>query len=169
MKRTAALFLTFFLLLFTFGSCSSISSDTSCQDLLRAMTDAEISLPAGKYYELSAPEGDEKYLSPELIAVLFGGGSYPKVAEDWIDCALYLPLGKSPCEFAVILCKSRDAAHDTASLLQARLAAIKQTQSSPEHAQMLENASITLIGNYALLIISSDTETALRSAKRAIR
>lgn len=169
MKRTAALFLTFFILLLTLCSCRTTSSDASCQEVLRAMTNAEISLPAGKYYGLSAPEGDEKYLSDDLISSLFGGGSYPKIAEDWIDCALYLSYGKSPCEFAVILCQSRDVAHDTAALLQARLSAIRLTKSSPEYAQMLENASITLIGNYALLIISSDTETALREAKRAIR
>ena len=169
MKRTAALFLTVFFTLFALTSCSDEMQSAACRDVLAAMTQTEISLPAGRYYSLSLPENNREHLDKSLISQLFGNGSYPAVADDWIDCALYLSLSESPCEFAVILCKSRDAAHDTAMLMHVRLSAIKHTKTAPEYASMLDNASVTLMGNYAFLIISSDEGSALRAAKRAIR
>ena len=132
------------------------------------MTGAEIGLPAGKYYSLSAPEGDGEYLSDSLISSLFGNGSYPTVADDWLDGGLYLSLGKHPCEFAVIFCRNRDTAEDTARILSSRLSAIRITKTDPQYSKMLENASVTVIGNYAILIISTDTKTALSVAKKAI-
>lgn len=168
MKRTAALFFALFFFLFSFSSCFASSENPPCYDVLAAITNEEISLPAGKYYSLSAHEGDEKYLSDALISSLFGNGSYPTVAEDWLDCALYLSLGNHPCEFAVILCRDRDAAEDTARLLCSRLSAIKITKTDPQYAQILENASVSIRGNYALLIISTDTKNALSVAKKTI-
>ena len=169
MKRTAALFLTVFFLLFSLASCSADSQNASCRDVLSAMTQAEISLPSGRYCSLSADENSSEHLTKNLISALFGNGSYPSAADGWIDCALYLSLSENPIEFAVILCKNRDVARDTAELLTARLTAIKHTKTAPQYTEMLEEASVTLIGNYAFLIISSDTESALRAAKKAIR
>ena len=169
MKRKAALLLTVFLLFFTLSSCSDEPQVLPCRDVLSAMVQAERSLTVGKYYTLAAHDGGDEYMTDELIALLFGNGSYPKAADGWIDCALYLSLGESPMEFAIILCKNRDVARDTAELLSCRLSAIKHTKNSPEYAEMLDSAGITLIGNYAFLIISSDTESVLRAAKRAIR
>ena len=142
---------------------------TPCREVIAAMTEKEVGLPVGSYYSASANEGDTEYLSASLLASLFGNGSLPPVAEDWIDCALFLSLKESPCEFAVILCSSRDAAEDTAALFHSRLAAIRITKTATQYVQMIENASVTITGNYAILIISTDPENALRAAKKAIR
>lgn len=170
MKRPAALFLVFVFLLYSLFSCSAIKKvHPLCREVLSAMASSEIGLPAGKYYSSSAPKGDTEYLSDTLIASLFGNGSLPEVTKDWIDCALFLSLNQSPCEFAVILCSSRDAAEDTAMIFHSRLAAIKITKIASEYAEMIANASITITENYAIFIISTDPEAALKSAKKVIK
>ena len=161
MKRFAALFFIC-ILIFSLASCSNSEKEVSCRALVGAMTEREIGLPAGRFYSMTAPEGDKEYLSRSLISSLFGGGSYPKAAKGWLDAALYLSLGSHPCEFAVILCQDRDVAHDTADLLNSRLSSIRLAKSDEKYAPYLQNASVTLVGNYALLIISSDTRTALK-------
>ena len=139
------------------------------QGEIRGATPLVISrLPAGKYYSSKAQKGEPEYLSSTLIASLFGGGSYPKVAEDWIEVALYLSVGNHPCEFAVILCQNRDAAHDTAKLFCSRLSAIKITKNSAEYENMITNAKVAVSGNFALLIISSDPENALKIIQKKI-
>lgn len=162
MKRTAAIFFAILILTFSLVSCSRGSETRSCRQILGAMVEGEISLPAGRFYSATAERGDEEYLSESLISSLFGGGSYPKVANGWLDAALYLSFGTHPCEFAIILCRDRDVAHDTADLLLSRLSAIKLVKIDPQYESLLENASVTLVGNYALLIISSDTKNALK-------
>ena len=162
MKRSAVLFFAFLILVSALASCKSQEPQKSCREILGILTDCEIGLPAGKFYSLSATESDGEYLSDSLISSLLGGGSYPEIANDWLDCAFYLSLGGHPCEFDIILCKSHDAAEDTARLLNARLSAIKITKTAHEYAKMIENAKVTVTGNYAILIISTDSGNALK-------
>ena len=129
---------------------------------------AEIGLPAGKTYSARAPEGDGEYISEHLINSLYGNGKKPVMADGWIDIAIFLPSSAHPCEFAVILCDSEDTATDTARLLCRRLDAIRTAKGAGEYAKLTENATVTVIGNYALLIISSDTENAIKSASKII-
>ncbi len=168
MKRYAAIFLILLLLLTSLPSCAQKEA-LSCRQLLQAMTDVEIGLPAGKYYSLSAVEGESEYLSESLLIALYGNGELPRVTEGWLDCALYLPLLDHPCEFAVIYCRDRDCANDTARLLCARLGVLKNAKTAPEYKEMLDNAKVIVTGNYALLIISSDSETAISAFKKALR
>lgn len=168
MKRTAALFLAIILILPIFSSCSKSYDNTPCQDVILAMTKEEKSLPAGKYYSLSATNGEEEYLSPSLIAALFGNGSYPKIADGWVDGALFLSLMSHPCEFAVIFCRDRDTAEDTARLFNSRIDAIKITKTDPSYREMIDNAIVAVRGNYAILIVSSDPTDAMRAAKKSI-
>ena len=163
MKKAAAFL---FVILFFFASltsCAEQKSPPSCRELISALAEAEVGIPSGRFYSMDAPSGDSEYLSDSLLSALFSGGSYPKVTEGWIDCAFFLSLGDDPREFAVILCRDRDIAHDTATALSARLSAIKLTKSDPQYDIMLQNASVTLVGNYALLFISSDCKTALKT------
>jgi len=168
MKRYAAIFLILLLLLTSLPSCTQKEA-LSCRQLLQDMTYAEIGLPAGKYYSLSAAEGESEYLSGSLLIALYGNGELPRVTEGWIDCALYLPYSSHPCEFAVVYCRDRDCAEDTARLLSTHLGVLKNAKTSPEYSEMLENAKVSIIGNYALLIISSDSNAAVSAFKKALR
>ena len=167
MKRYAALFFAV-LLLFSLTSCAYQEEKISCREIILTLTESEISLPAGKIYDGSAREGDEEYLPDSMIAALLGGGSMPEIAEGWLDCAFFLPLADHPCEFAVIFCKDSDTALDTAKLLSAHLNYVKLIKSSEQHQAYFSGALVTVVGNYAILIISSDSETALKQVKKLI-
>lgn len=168
MKKTAVIFLSLLVFICALSSCSHQKEIPSCREILSAVTKAEIGLPAGKFYSSKAQKGDSEYLASTLIASLFGGGAYPEVAKDWIEVALYLSVGNHPCEFAIILCQNRDAAHDTAKLFCSRLSAIKITKNEANYEETIANAKVAVNGNFALLIISSDPENAMKIIQRSI-
>jgi hypothetical protein len=155
------------LLLFSLPSCAARKTP-SCRDILGEIMLSEIGLPAGKVYSMSAPDGNDEHLPDTLIARLFGDGTTPSVASGWLDLALFLPSSSHPCEFAVILCDSEDTATDTARLLCRRLDAIRTVKGEGEFSSMIETATVTVIENFVLLIISSDTENAIKSASKII-
>ena len=165
MKVLAAFFIV--LSLFSVSSCTR-SENPDCRDILSAIISSEIGLPSGKIYSARAESGEEEYLSDHLVNSLYGNGKEPVMADGWIDIAIFLPSSAHPCEFAVILCDSEDTATDTARLLCRRLDAIRTAKGAGEYAKLTENATVTVIGNYALLIISSDTENAIKSASKII-
>ena len=163
MKRAAALFFSILILFFSFSSCSNKkSSSTSCRDVIIALTSCEVGLPAGSIYCLTAEYGSDEYLTDSLISSLLGNGKMPEICESWVDAAFFLALKDHPCEFAVIRCHDRDAAIDTAKLLAARLASSRLVKGDSDY---FDDASVTVIGSFALLIISSDRDKALKIAK----
>lgn len=163
MKKTAVLFFSFLILLFSFSSCSNKkNSPTSCRDVIYALTSCEVGLPAGSIYCLTAEYGSDEYLTDSLISSLLGNGKMPEICESWVDAAFFLSLKDHPCEFAVVRCENRDAALDTAKLLSAHLASSKLLKGPSDY---FDKAKVTVIGNYALLIVSSDPDKALKIAK----
>ncbi len=169
MKRRTALSAVFLIyLIFALNSCSA-KTPTPCRDILGTLLESEISLPSGKIYNMKAPEGDDEYLPDRVLIKLFGDGKMPSVREGWLDMALFLSLNEHPCEFAVILCDDPDNAGDTARLLLRRLDIIRTAKGNGENAAMLSSASVTVIENYVLLIISSDTQNILKCAARIIK
>ena len=155
------------LLPFSFVACGR-QENTSCREILHAMTEAEIGLPSGKVYSMKAARGDDEYLSEHLINSLYGDGSTPVMADGWLDLALFLSSSAHPCEMAVFLCNSRNTANDTARMLCRRLDVIRHTKSDCELSCYFDSASVTVKGNYVLLVISSDTENILKVASKAI-
>ena len=133
------------------------------------MLECEIDLPAGKIYDLSANEGDREYLDERVIKSLFGEGSAPPMRDGWLDLALFLPASTHPCELAVFLCDTPDTASDTARLLCRRLDVVKSAKRDSEHSAILDSATVTVIGNYVLFIISSDSALSLRAARDIIK
>ena len=166
MKNKFGMFLIVFFLLFS-TSCSA-KEYTPCREALGALTNTEIGLPSGKFYDMHAPEGDSEFLPDSLLCSLFGNGAMPAVRDSWIDGALFLSLGAHPCELAVFLCDSHDAAQDTAKLFCARIDSVKTLKGGDEYASMLDGARVCIIRNYVILIISSDSATAESIARKAI-
>lgn len=165
--KNITLFVILLLLFSLLPSCAH-SQNPDCREILGEMTQAEIGLPAGKIYSMRADEGDEEYISDHLINSLYGDGKLPVMADGWLDLAVFLPSSAHPCEFAVILCDSEDTATDTARLLCRRLDVIRTAKSDEKYASYLDSATVTVMRNYVLFIISSDTENALRSASKII-
>jgi hypothetical protein len=167
MKRIAAIIFALILLLPALTSCAK-KKTAECISVLLAMTEAEIDLPAGRIYSSKAEEGSDEFLPDSLTSALLGGGCMPELRESWQDMAFYLSLNDSPCEFVVIYCRDNDTAIDTAKLLNARLDAVRTDKKGEKYSKMLDSATVAIVGNYALLIVSSDTENALKTAKKAI-
>ena len=168
MKRLFALISVIRLLIFNTVSCSQ-KAEPSCRELIVALTDSEIALPAGKIYSMSAPEGDDEYLSISLLSSLYGNGSEPALLDCWLDCAVFLSRGEHPCEFAVFLCDSHNSATDTARLLCNRLDLIRHAKSSENYCDMLEGATVTVSENFVALIVSGDTPRAVAVLRAKMR
>ena len=145
-------------------ACVSSGNTATSVDIVKAITASEIGLPAGKLYSSSAREGESGYISESLLNSLFGNGSRPALLDGWIDYAFFMPTSSHPCEFVAILCDTPTTATDTARLLCARLNTIKRVKTDSQYAHYLDNAEVTICRNYVLLIISSDTEAAKKTA-----
>ena len=161
--------------------CSCLYSDEliPCVDIVTAMTELEVGLPAGKIYSHSAKEGEIGYIPDSLLSSLFGGGEMITLFDGWIDYAFFMPSSAHPCEFVVILCDTPTTAKDTARLLSRRLNTLRNANKSNissanranadstyhlETVAYLDNAAVTISRNYVLLIISSDTPAAKKKA-----
>ena len=165
MKRVIVLCLCIILLFLS--SCAQ-KELIPCREILGKLVDAEIGLPAGQIYDLAAFEGDDEYLDERLINSLFGEGGSPPMRSGWIDLALFLPTSSHPCEFAIFLCDTPDTATDTARILCRRLDIINSLKTDDESSSILDSATVTIIGNYVLLIISSDAQNAIKIATKLI-
>jgi len=166
MKRLSFILIIF--LFFTLPSCAE-QDLPSCREILNGIMQTEIGLPAGRIYSSAASECDEEYLSDQLINALYGNGSCPVMAEGWLDVAIFLPSSSHPCEFAVFLCDSEDTADDTARMLCSRLDLIRTAKENGKLSSYFETATITVMRNYVLLIVSSDTQNALNVASKIIK
>ena len=166
-NRLLSLLIALTLILGAFAGCAK-SEPPSCRKILGAIMDAEVGLPAGKIYDMRAADGEDEYLSDALLCALYGEGGKPVARDSWIDCALFLSVTEHPCELAVFYCDSHDAAIDTARILSARLDAIKSSKNPQAYAHLFDAASVTVCGNFVLMIISSDTQNALKIAKKLI-
>ena len=153
---------------FALPSCAE-RKPASCREVLLALIDSEIGLPAGKIYDLNAPEGNSEYIDERVISSLFWEGSAPPMRSGWLDMALFLSTSDHPCELAVFLCDSPDTASDTARILCQRLDVIRTAKAKTEHSAMLDAATVTVIGNYVLLVISSDTDNSIKIARSLIK
>ena len=166
MKKAALLVIVLSILLFQ--SCATSSSHT-CREILDKIIESEVGLPAGRIYSLTSSEESDEYLSSSLILALYGGEALSDISSGWIDCAIFLPYSSHPCEFAVFLCRDSDIATDTARLLCSRLDKIRVAKDSEQYSAMLRDAAVTVKGNYVFLIISSDSENAIRQASKMMR
>ena len=130
--------------------------------------DSEISLPAGKIYHKSAIEGEDGYISEDMLSAVFGGGKNLSIFELWDDIALFLPSADHPCEIIAIHCPSVGDTSDTALLLSGRLSDIRDAKSQ-KYPDYFLDCNVFIIKNYVLMIVSSDVKNALGVAKETIK
>ena len=146
-------------------SCQKDKDRLSCLSVVCSLTNAEVRLPAGKIYHSKANHGEDAFISEHLLSALYGNGKMPEVCDGWIEYSFFLS-HLHPCEFAVIYCNSHNNATDTAKLLCKRISSIKSAKADSEG--ILQNARVIILHNYVLLIISSDTESAIKIVKSLI-
>ena len=143
------------------GSLSLISCSKekpSTQSILNHLIKNEVSLPSGRVYLSTAPEGSDFYVSDSLLSALYGGGSTPIESKLWIEYSIFLSTTAHPCEFAVFLCTDTNGASDTAKMLCRRLDILKSAWLDSEYSAYVESAEITVLKNYCIFTISSDSK-----------
>ena len=166
-KRFFIIFLALSILILS--ACSNRESDFPiCHDVVNAICDGEISLPAGKIYYKSASAGEDGYISDDMLSATLGGGKSLSIFELWDDIALFLPSSDHPCEIIAIHCASVADTSDTALLLSSRLSDIKNAKAD-KYPEYFDDCKIFIIKNYVLMIVSSDRENAFKIAKDCIK
>ena len=148
--------------------CSCAKEHATAAQVLDALVAAEIGLPAGQIYLSAAPEDDASYLSPELMAALYGEGELPWQLSLLEDYGLFLSTAQHPCEFAVFRVRARSDTDDVAAMCLSRLDALHIHYKDTPYASYTQNARVVVIGKYVLLLISSDPDHALRAAQRVL-
>ena len=148
--------------------CACAKEHATAAQVLDALVKAEIGLPAGQIYLSAAPEDDAAYLSPDLVAALYGEGELPWQLSLLEDYGLFLSTAQHPCEFAVFRVRARSDTDDVAAMCLARLDTLRMHYKDSAYAAYLQNARVVVSGNYVLLLISSDPDHALRAAQRVL-
>ena len=161
--RAPLLLLSILLLL-----CSCAKEQATAAQVLDALVAAEIGLPAGQIYLSAAPEDDASYLSPDLVAALYGEGEPPWQLSLLEDYGLFLSTAQHPCEFAVFRVRARSDTDDVAAMCLSRLDALRIHYKNTQYASYTQNARVVVIGKYVLLLISSDPDHALSAAQRVL-
>ena len=161
--RAPLLILSILLLL-----CACAKEQATAALVLDALVDAEIGLPAGQIYLSAASEDDASYLSPDLVAALYGEGEPPWQLSLLEDYGLFLSTAQHPCEFAVFRVRARSDTDDVAAMCLSRLDTLRMHYKDTAYAAYLQNARVVVCGKYVLVLISSDPEHALRAAKGVI-
>lgn len=138
------------------------------EQVLAALVEAEIGLPAGQVYLASAEAHEVSYLSDGMICDLYGNGELPWQLSLVQDYGIFLSSAQHPCEFAAFLCYSRSDTDQVATMCHARLDALRAHYNGTDFASYTQNARVAVVGRYVLLMVSSDAENALRAARRVL-
>lgn len=151
------------------SACSKREPDFPiCHDIVKAISDNEISLPAGKIYYKSASAGEDGYIGDGMLSAVFGGGKDLSIFELWDDIAIFLPSSDHPCEIIAIHCASAIDTSDTALLLLGRLSDVRDAKNA-KYPEYFLDCNVFIIKNYVLMIVSSDVKNALGVAKETIK
>lgn len=168
MSKRAILLLLIIILPLSAISCSNPPEMPRTNLIISTLCDTEISLPAGKIYSSDLNPTDKNHLSDRLISAYLGEPDIEKYKKDWVSYSIFVPSGSHPCEFAAIYCSTPEALIDTSRLLTSRIDSVKR-QYGNEFQGYTDNAKVINIGNFAILIISSDTATALKAVRKVCR
>ena len=163
-KRGLALLILCCLLL----SVGCAPSSPAPEQVLCALTDAEIGLPAGQLYLSRAEAHEATYLSNDMLSTLYGNGELPWQLSLVEDYGIFLSTAQHPCEFAAFLCYSRSDTDLVAAMCHERLDLLRVHYKNTQYASYTQGARVAVVGRYVLLIVSSDAENALRAARRVL-
>ena len=153
-----------------FSGCSRVVAPDS---VVRSLVENEKNRVSGRFYSLSAAEGEEGYVSDVTLTTLYG---FDRSLEGLADGAIYLSDFLHPIEFAVFFCHSTATTEDVALRLTSRLKALYKgayenagfaSMPLEEYRAYVEDAEVVISGELVALIISADTESAKKVFFRA--
>ena len=174
MKSIYRLLAAFSALAFCLSLSACGGTPTLPQDVVSAISSAEIGLPMGMLYHSDAPIGSDEYLPRELLSATY---SIPLDYNGIEKAAIRLSGNGHPCEFAVFLCKDGRIADDISLFFTERIRSLSSNalfssdlcnMMPDEYKTYIENAQICVSGRYVALIISSDPAKAKRTFLQAL-
>lgn len=168
MNKNGIAFILIFLLIMLCSCKSADNGRVKCSEAVDAVYDAEVAKCPGVIYSLNAIEGESGHMSRTMMSAVLGGGKELDIFKLWDDAAMFLPSGEHPFEIAIIHCKSSNDTGDTSKLLASRLDMLKNAKAE-KYPEYFEDASVTVIGNYCIMIISCDSSEALKTVKGIIK
>ena len=148
--------------------------------IVTAMCAAESALPVGTIRSRGAyPSNATSHLSDALLSALYGvdclslfgtvehaDGTLSSPLVD--DAAVFLASAQHPCELAVFRCTDGAGALVAAKQCNQRLDAIRQAWRGTDEEVYTGRGCVEIVGNYVLLVVSSDPEAVIEVAKTAI-
>ncbi|MBQ8005265.1 MAG: hypothetical protein IJ303_03025 [Clostridia bacterium] len=172
-KKGLALILLFSLLLLT--ACS-VNKLPSAEEIVAEMLRSQSSLPIGKLYTKSSSPGAADYLSDSLLSALYGREELPDVFERAESIAIWTASGFDSCEFAVFLCKTKNDAEKIADLCLCRIDIMnhfirsntKKLSLDTQIINRIEKAKVDIAGRYVIMVLSDDTDSAIKAAKKIV-
>ena len=146
-------FLSLFLLLSSLPSCAP---RREAWEILEERM-AQHAFPSGICYRSDANEGENAYVSPSLLASLYGADASLRIAKLTESYAIYLSSFAIPCELAVFRVYSRSDSHIILAMCLERLDQLRVLLRHTEHAARLEEATVTADGYYVIMEIPPAT------------
>ena len=173
--RIFSIFSLFILLVSFFSSCAGRrEADTSA--ILSEMIKSEKSMPVGKLYSMKSTPGSPDYISPSLLAALYGEGNSSEAFAGAEDISLRLSSGIYCFELAVFLCRTTSDAHEIADLCLRRINMMEHFLNAnseklgidPVCRENIKNAKVKIVGRYVLMAVSPNAAGCIESAKNII-
>lgn len=133
---------------------------------LEALCTSLDGLPAGELYDSNAEEGENGYLEPSLIRLMYGDGAQ----EDLAGCryAVYQSSFADPTELAVFWAPNRSAARQVAMLCLRRIEEIHIAWKGSDFESWGKEATVLVQGRYVAMGILEDASAFRREAEKRL-
>lgn len=160
MKKTSFL-LVFALILTIFSSCTQ--KNIHPREVVYAMVEASAAPMAGSVYTTESSEGSPDFLSPELLAELYGDG----LDLAGVRGAVFLSDGVSLFEMAVFCCPDTDTAEALGGVCAIRFSAA--AREARKLGLDTPDSTVKLYGNYVLAAMCDGSDRAIDAALEKIK
>ncbi len=148
------------------GCASAVGLPASAESVLAAMTQAAgEGWPTGTSYSLTSPPESKNALSSTMISALYGPAARRWLTGDAppvVDAAVFLSTTMHPAELAVFRCADEEAAGAVAAVCRSRIETLRDHWGETPHAAWVNNAAVTVRGDYVLLAVATDPDPLLR-------
>ena len=142
-------------------SCSSSTQTPATKHIVTALCENEAGLPAGTLYSSDKTDGG---IPDTLLPSYFGVADIEKYSKEWLSVSIFLAGRDSPCEFAVIYCATPECLKDTSRMLLSRLDSKRRLVTDESY-----DSGVINIKSYAILICSTDADSAVKTIKKALK
>lgn len=165
-KRLVAYWMITLCLLCAMSGCGE---EAETGEVVRAMCETQMGLPAGQMYDSGAVAGEAGYAEDEMLAAMYGSGELPPEFESVNHFSIRLCGFALPYEFAVFRCVSADDAYEVAQMCLRRAHHLRVSCRETEFEKVADGALVSVMGKYVLMAVGEDAASAMEAGRQAIR